>query len=72
MSPAAFGILKLSFAFTYLCLLYALLQVLRMSFSGDVFVPGGMSAVYELLRLPQGIMLVGVIGSGIAEDLSRH
>ena len=70
MSQAAFGILTLSFFLTYFCLLAALAYTLRMYISGTVFVPGGFTAITEFLRLPQAILLVGVIGSAVAEDLS--
>ena len=69
MSQAAFGILKLSFFLTYFCLAGALFYALKLYISDSIFVPGAIMAITEFLRLPQSILLVGVLGSAIVEDL---
>ena len=69
MSPPAFWILKLSFFATYFCLLCALVCAVGI-FRADGLVPMSRYAALEAyLRLPQAVLLVGVLGSAAAEEV---
>ena len=73
MTPAAFWILRLSFYLTYFCFALALFWALKVYLApANTIVRGAATAIRELVRLPQAVLLVGVLGSAIAEDIAQR
>ncbi|MBQ8974707.1 MAG: hypothetical protein IJ072_03155 [Oscillospiraceae bacterium] len=71
MSQPAFFILKISFYCTYFCLICALVCAVRIYLAQGAECMSLRTALWEYLRLPQAVLLVGVIGSAIAEDICQ-
>ncbi len=68
MSRPAFRILQISFFCTYLFLLCALTCAVRIYLSGGAAPRSLYTALGEYLRMPQASLLIGVLGSGVAEE----
>lgn len=69
MSRPAFFILQASFLAAYISLGAALVWAVRICLAGGALPMSAYRAVDGFIRLPQAILLVGVLGSAIAEDV---